>query len=457
MAGPGAGRHPRTANLVRVSMASSEPGVAGPILTHAVAVRALRVARAPRPEALLAALGARRLPALATHRGRTIVACDPAEVLVGPEAWRALECEPWPVGASHAMAGGWMGLLAYDLGGTIERLPAPRPDPGGPPAAALGRYDTIASFDDAGGCTIASVDPDERALHDLATIATAVAGRRGRRATRPAPVAVDSSLGADGYRRAVSAARELIAAGDCYEVNLAQRLSAPWRAGPAALAEALWRAAGPTSHRAFVGLPGGAVVSASPERLLRIDGRRVLSEPIKGTARPGGAAALARSAKDRAEHVMIVDLVRNDLGRVAATGSVRVPRLMAPYRIGYADHLVSTVEADLAPGTSVADAVRAVFPGGSVTGAPKVRAMEVIRELEPVARGPAYGSVLAMGRDGSLEASVAIRTAWLTGEEARYWCGGAVVWDSDPETERREAWAKATPFLAAVGAPAPEG
>jgi para-aminobenzoate synthetase component 1 len=301
------------------------------------------------------------------------------------------------------------------------------------------------------------VDADERALHELAALATAVAARRPRGPRRPAGSAVDSSLPAEGYRGAVRAARELIAAGDCYEVNLAQRLSAPWRDDPTAFADALWRAAGHASHRAFVGLPGGAVVSASPERLLRIEGHRAVSEPIKGTARPGGAAELARSAKDRAEHVMIVDLVRNDLGRVAATGSVRVPRLMAPYRIGYADHLVSAVEAELAPGTSVADAVRAVFPGGSVTGAPKVRAMEVIRELEPVARGPAYGSVIALGRDGSLEASVAIRTAWLSGDEARYWCGGAVVWDSDPETERREAWAKAAPFLEAVGAPAHEG
>jgi para-aminobenzoate synthetase component 1 len=125
---------------------------------------------------------------------------------------------------------------------------------------------------------------------------------------------------------------------------------------------------------------------------------------------------------------------------------------MAQLATPYVEHLVSEVRADLAPGATAADALRAIFPGGSVTGAPKVRAMEVIREVEPVGRGPAFGSVVAVGRDGSVDASVTIRTAWLSGGEARYWCGGAVVWDSDPETERREAWAKATPFLRAIGA-----
>ena len=147
---------------------------------------------------------------------------------------------------------------------------------------------------------------------------------------------------------------------------------------------------------------------------------------------------------------MIVDLARNDLGRVAVPGGVWVERLMAPLHTPYAEHLVSEVRAELAPGVTPAGVLRALFPGGSVTGAPKVRAMEVIRELEPVSRGPAFGSVVAVGADGSIEASIAIRTAWVGGGEARYWCGGAVTWDSDPEAERREAWAKAAPFLAAL-------
>lgn len=429
-----------------------EPGGAGSILTQTAAPRALRLSRAPRATALLAALADRPWPVLAVHRGLTIVAAEPSRVAIGAEAWAALATTPAPLPAVHAMAGGWMGLLSYDLGGTVERLPAPLPDPGGPPVAALGRYDTVAVIDGGGGCVVASVDPDERALHRLATLALRVAERPFRR-RRPRARGGDvvSSLPGAEYGRAVQAARELIAAGDCYEVNLAQRLTARWDGGPLALAEGIWAEAGPVSHRAYLGLPGGTVVSASPERLLRIEGRTAVSEPIKGTAPPGGADALAASAKDRAEHVMIVDLVRNDLGRVAEVGTVRVDRLMAPYRIGYADHMVSAVSAELAPEVTVSEALAALFPGGSVTGAPKVRAMEVIRELEPAPRGPAYGSVVAMGRDGSLEASVAIRTAWLAGDEARYWCGGAVVWDSDPEAERAEAWAKATPFLRAIG------
>jgi anthranilate/para-aminobenzoate synthase component I len=130
---------------------------------------------------------------------------------------------------------------------------------------------------------------------------------------------------------------------------------------------------------------------------------------------------------------------------------VRVPNLLAPLPTPYADHMVSRVRAELRPDVTPAEILRAVFPGGSVTGCPKVRAMEVIRALEPVARGPAFGSVVAVASDGSLEASVAIRTAWLAGEEVRYWCGGAVTWDSDPEEERLEAWAKAAPFLRALG------
>ncbi|HWH15181.1 MAG TPA: anthranilate synthase component I family protein, partial [Miltoncostaeaceae bacterium] len=262
--------------------------------------------------------------------------------------------------------------------------------------------------------------------------------------------AVTSSLPAPAYRERVRRVRSLIRDGDCYQVNLVQRLTAPWDGDAPAFARALWAAAGPASHRAYLGLDEGVLVSASPERLVATAGGSAWSEPIKGTAPPGGAEALRASAKDRAEHVMIVDLVRNDLGRVAVPGGVDVPRLMAPLATAYADHLVSRVRARLRPATTAADLLRAVFPGGSVTGCPKVRAMEVIRRLEPVGRGPAFGSLVVVAPDGTLEASVLIRTAWLTGGEARYWSGGAVTWDSDPAAEHAEAMAKAAPFLAAL-------
>jgi anthranilate/para-aminobenzoate synthase component I len=154
---------------------------------------------------------------------------------------------------------------------------------------------------------------------------------------------------------------------------------------------------------------------------------------------------------------MIVDLVRNDLGRIAQPGGVSVPHLMSRLATSYADHMVSRVSARLRDDVGPAEVLRAVFPPGSVTGAPKVRAVEVIREIEPVGRGPAFGSVIAVGTDGSLDASVTIRTAWVPrgAPRAQYWSGGAVVWDSDPVAERHEAWRKATPFLAAMGCGAP--
>jgi anthranilate/para-aminobenzoate synthase component I len=385
---------------------------------------------------------------LARHGGVTVVASDPVETVTGAAVWDVL-ATPAPAALAAPMAGGWVGLLADSLAGTVERLPAPPPDPGGAPDAALARYEAVALIADDGSCTLATTG-NRASLRPLeAALEAAGPPRDGPRRRTSMP---ESSLTPAGYRDAVARIRELIAAGDCYQVNLTQRLSAPWPGSPVAFASRLWDAAGPARHRAYLGLPGGAVVSASPECLLRVRDGVASSEPIKGTAPLGEAERLAASPKDRAEHVMIVDLVRNDLGRVAVPGGVRVERLMAQLATPYVEHLVSEVRADLAPGATAADALRAIFPGGSVTGAPKVRAMEVIREVEPVGRGPAFGSVVAVGRDGSVDASVTIRTAWLSGGEARYWCGGAVVWDSDPETERREAWAKATPFLRAIGA-----
>ena len=422
--------------------------VSAGILTHGGGVAARALPEPVDPVAALAALEGRGWPALVRHGGATVLAAGPAEVVTGPDVWDALARPPRPRGGPAAMAGGWIGLLAYDLGGTVERLPPPRPDPGGPPLAALARYDTVAVVDDDGRCLVASA-AGEREADDLAAAVAAA----GPLAPLPpaAPRSIATSLPGGAYADAVAAARELIQAGDCYQVNLAQRLTAPWDEPPLALARRVWSAAGPAARRAYLGLPAGAVVSASPELLVSLRAGVARSAPIKGTAPLGMADALAVSAKDRAEHVMIVNLVRNDLGRVARPGGVRVARLFDALPTPYVEHMVSEVVADLRDDAGPADLLRAVFPGGSVTGCPKVRAMEVIHELEPVGRGPAYGSVVSLGADGSLEASVAIRTAWVAGGEARYWCGGAVVWDSDPEAERAEAWAKAAPFLAATG------
>lgn len=409
------------------------------------------------PAALVAALADGEAPMLVRHDGVSVVGVDPVEQVRGRAVWDALERARPGAGRRDAppgttLAGGWVALLAHDLAGTVERLPDPVSWPAGPPSAWAGRYETVAAIDDDGRCVVASVAGAEAADHLAARAASCrPAERLGQAATRP----VGSSLPGGAYERAVGRALEYIRAGDCYQVNLTQRLEVPWEEPAHEFARRLWGAAGPTAHRAYLGLAEGTVVSASPELLVRRQGDRASTAPIKGTAPPGDWERLRASAKDRAEHVMIVDLMRNDLGRCAVPGGVRVSRLFERLTTPYVEHMVSEITADLRAGVSAADLLRAVFPGGSVTGCPKVRALEVIRELEPVNRGPAFGSVVTVSPDGRLEASVAIRTAWVARGRAWYWCGGAVVWDSDPAAEHDEAWAKAAPFLAATGAVRP--
>lgn len=395
------------------------------------------------PERLLGAVLHRRYPVLACAGARVFVATDPVEVVTGRAVWDALGRIPLDGGGPGD--GWWMGLLSYDLGTAIEMLPTPRPDPGGPPRAFLARYETVTEYS-AAGVRVLSVDPA------FAPERPPAAPPGTTPAADAASPAWSTSLAPRQYVQRVDAIRDLIRAGDCYQVNLTQRLVADAPGDAFAFAERLWRAARRPPLRAYLGLDEGTLVSASPERLVRVRDGVVESEPIKGTIAAGRFDQLAASAKDRAEHVMIVDLVRNDLGRLAPAGTVSVPRLMAPLHTGYVDHMVSTVRGAVAPGATAADLIWALFPGGSVTGCPKVRAMEVIHDLEPVNRGPAFGSVLVATPDGELDASILIRTAWLTGDESRYWCGGAVTWDSDPRAEHAEAMAKAAPFLEAIGA-----
>lgn len=426
----------------------------GRIVSRMDAPVAIPLASRVSPDALLAAVLHLDSPVLVRHLGRTIVAACPDEVATGASVWDALRRPPTaPVPAADPMAGGWIGLLADRLAGTVELLPGSPPDEAGPPAGAIARYPAVIVVHDDGRARLVA----ERPGPEADALLEAVNARTGALPRVPPPGSdVRSSLPGAMYEAAVEHARDLIRAGDVYQVNLVQRLDAEWTAGPAALARALWAAAGAAPHRAYVDLPEGTVISASPERMVAGDGVTAWSEPIKGTAAPGDFPALTTSTKDRAEHVMIVDLVRNDLGRIAEPGGVSVPDLMGPLRTPYADHMVSRVSARLRPDAGPADVLRAVFPAGSVTGAPKVRALEVIREIEPVGRGPAFGSVVAVGTDGSLDASVTIRTAWLPRgvPRAQYWSGGAIVWDSQPVAEREEAWRKAAPFLAAMGATA---
>jgi para-aminobenzoate synthetase component I len=262
-----------------------------------------------------------------------------------------------------------------------------------------------------------------------------------------APGPWSSSLDQQGFEARVGSIRASIATGDVYQVNLTRRLSAPLPPGADALALGSALAVGnPAPHAAVVRIPGLGVelASASPERFLRRDGDVVSSSPIKGTA----PTAAALTAKDRAENVMIVDLVRNDLGRVCEWGTVEVPALCAVEEHPGLVHLVSTVRGRLRAGVGWPGLLDATFPPGSVTGAPKLAAVDHIRRLEPVPRGPycgAVGWVDADRRAGDL--NVAIRTFWFDAGEVHFGTGGAVTWDSEPAREWAETELKAARLL----------
>jgi para-aminobenzoate synthetase component I len=252
------------------------------------------------------------------------------------------------------------------------------------------------------------------------------------------------------YADAVDVVRSAIAEGDVYQVNLVQHLSADFDGDPLGLARAL------APLRPLVPQPlqgdGWAIVSASPELLLERRGSRVRTSPIKGT-RPAGVPV--ESAKDAAEHVMIVDLERNDLSRVAKPGSVRWPQVLAEQQLAGVSHLVATVEAELRDGVTLTELLEAVLPGGSVTGCPKIAALDLIAALEPVGRGASMGALGRIWPNGDLELALTIRTFAIVDGTIHLWVGGGIVWDSDPAEEVEESWVKARPLLAAIGAPLP--
>jgi para-aminobenzoate synthetase component 1 len=298
----------------------------------------------------------------------------------------------------------------------------------------------------------AAPDPPEPARLPLAAV-------RVRAVDAPAPVPTGStSIGAweatwspAQHAAAIEAARAAIGAGELYQVNLVQHLSAPFAGDPTALAasSAVLR---PRHGRPLVG-DGWAIVSASPELFLARRGDRISTMPIKGTRPAGSGSDLLGSEKDAAEHVMIVDLERNDLGRVCIPGTVRWPELMAARRMAGVEHLVSTVEGTVRPDLSFAQVLAALFPGGSVTGAPKIAALDHIAALEPVGRGASMGALGVVHPNGDLDLTLTIRTFAVAGGRIHLWVGGGIVWDSDPAGEIEESWVKARPLLDAIGAP----
>jgi len=248
---------------------------------------------------------------------------------------------------------------------------------------------------------------------------------------------------ADDYMDAVEAVRAAIFEGDVYQVNLVQHLCAPFRGDPAALAAAL-APLRPLEPGALEG-DGWAIVSASPEVLLQKRGRTIRTLPIKGT-RPAGVHV--DDPKDEAEHVMIVDLERNDLSRVAVPGSVRWPELLAERELAGVTHLVATVEAELRDDVTLTELLEAVLPGGSVTGCPKHAALGLIEELEPVGRGASMGALGRIYANGDLDLALTIRTFAIGDGEIHLWVGGGIVWDSIAADEVEESWVKARPLLA---------
>jgi para-aminobenzoate synthetase component 1 len=351
-------------------------------------------------------------------------------------------------------AGGAVGLFSYELCSRLEHIHRQSPDDDGIPDIDLGFYEGVLAFEPATRRSWVAVQAVRRASPEAvaerlrATITAAwrsrsagpARGAGGRRSRE-----LHSNFTKEEYLRAVGRIKDYIAAGDVYQVNLAQRFEAAMPCPPYHLYERL-RGRSPAPFGAYLNGSGQQVISASPERFLRLRDGRVETRPIKGT-RPRGDTSeadarlrqeLILSEKDRAELLMIVDLERNDLGRVCRPGSIGVEELFRLETHPTVHHLVAEVAGRLRPGLDAIDCLRAMFPGGSITGAPKVRAMQIIDELEPNRRHGYTGAIGYLGFDGNCDLNIAIRTIFCREGRATYHVGGGIVWDSVPESEYQE-------------------
>ncbi|MFL5521013.1 MAG: aminodeoxychorismate synthase component I [Gemmatimonadales bacterium] len=399
-----------------------------------------------------------------------------------------------PAAGGPPFQGGAAGYIGYDWGRVLEpRIPAASAADLGLPDAMFGLYDVVIAWDHQSGegWIVSTGDPatgTARETHARTRLAevlqwlAAPASCALGDALLACPGPLDSHTGAApsypvigvedaefvqlrstfthrGYLSAVQRVREYILAGDIFQANLSQRFQAPLPETPGRLYARL-RHRNPAPFGAWLSLDDVTLLSVSPERFLRLDGRAVETRPIKGT-RPRGLGPmhdealgkeLTESEKDRAENLMIVDLLRNDLSRVCAPGTVRVPELFHLEQHPTVLHLVSTVTGMLRPEYRAADLLRVSFPGGSITGAPKIRAMQLLERLEPVRRGPYTGIAGWLGPDGSMATSILIRTFVADGERLSLHVGGGITWRSDPAAEWDETVAKARGPLSALGA-----
>lgn len=412
------------------------------------------------------------------ENGRFVAVADPLTVLGN----RLQDFAQEPIEGLPPFQGGAAGLFGYDLCHHIEVLPRPEHADFGVPDLAVGIYDWVIAFDHALeeawliSTGFPEIEPLSRTRHARqraeqveSWLECTAAPFPGATAWTAPPMIETPQYPVDGHPRltsnfdrsryldTIARAIEYIYAGDCFQVNIAQRLMTPTTLPPLELYQRL-RTRNAAPFAGYFDLGPYAILSASPERFLRVQDGEVETRPIKGT-RPRGktpeedlrlAQELTHSAKDRAENIMIVDLLRNDLGRVCEYGSIQVDALCRLESFEYVHHLVSAVRGRLRAGQGPLDLLRAAFPGGSVTGAPKIRAMEIITELERTARGPYCGSLGWIGFNGAMDTSLLIRTFTCCGGLVHFSVGGGIVADSTPEREYEETWHKAEGMLRAL-------
>jgi para-aminobenzoate synthetase component I len=395
------------------------------------------------------------------RRQNTFTSLENPLALLQSELHRYRQQETVPFTPELPLTGGAIGYFGYDLGRRLEKLPTIALDAEHLPEMAIGFYDWVVIVDHRQQrCLLVGQGHDPSTQERWETLKL-----RLSQITKIAPPSpfhvsgpIESNMDLQTYQHAFSRIQHYIREGDCYQVNLAQRFSAPAQGDPWVLYRRL-RAANAAPFSAYFATPAGVILSTSPERFLQLKEDKVEARPIKGT-RPRAAdpsvdrqliLELQQSAKDRAENVMIVDLLRNDLGRVCKPGSIHVPRLWAIESFTTVHHLVSTVCGQLAPGREALDLLRACFPGGSVTGAPKIRAMEIIEELEPHRRGIYCGSLGYIGFNGNMDMNIAIRTFAYNRGCLRFWAGGGIVADSMEAAEYRETLDKAAAILGILG------
>jgi para-aminobenzoate synthetase component 1 len=396
------------------------------------------------------ALGSDHL-SLAYSEGQPLESADIATTIEHSLApYREPITDPLP-----CLTGGWIGFISYEFGYDTETKLHPLRRALPLPLFTAGLYLWMASYHRSSGQHYLWIHPQCPAStrHQLDQWLTIQPTKNGLPWKILSPFRARQPK--TEFKASVERVRSYIAAGDCYQANLSQEFSATCSGDSWDAFRALSEA-NPTAHSAFIRVGEQSVLSVSPERFLKVKANTVTTSPIKGT-RPRGntpeedarlATELMQSEKDRAENLMIVDLLRNDLSKNAANGSVEVDRLFELESYRNVHHLVSHIRCQLAEGVTPMKALLDAFPGGSITGAPKIRAMEIIRELEPHHRGPYCGSVFFRGLDDSLESNIAIRTLFCDGRGTIYCCGGGgVVSDSDPESEYQETLTKVKPLM----------